>query len=64
MLQMEMVGIRTLAIQAMAAGTAQVGMARTSQEPSVQFQTHLELSVSRRVQLCNTSEFWAHVAAQ
>jgi hypothetical protein len=44
MLQMEMVGIRTLAIQAMAAaGTAQVGMAHTSQEPSVQFQTHLEL---------------------
>jgi hypothetical protein len=58
MLQMETVGIPTLAMLAMAAvGTVRVGMAHTLQELSVQFQTHQVSLVLRRAQLCNTSEF-------
>jgi hypothetical protein len=55
MLQMEEAGILMPAIQAMVAVVpAQVGMAHTLQELSVQFQTQLESLVSRRAQPCNT----------
>jgi hypothetical protein len=58
MLQMEEAGILMPAIQAMVAVVpAQVGMAHTLQELSVQFQTHQVSLVLRRAQLCNTSEF-------